>query len=151
MKKSGTIVSACYGSTDPVSGDVCWIFLPQQGECSHCVSCKTSDTHIQIDKMQMTTALHLDAYFSEVGILEVVVGIRAGQITSVLWHTLLLPLLGFLAGSSLGMILFELELASVILSGVGLVIGIMATRPLNPAVVCIEPVLDNTHPEMNHQ
>jgi hypothetical protein len=92
--------------------------------------------------------LDLDASYSDAGILEVVVRIRSGQVLPVLWHTILFPLSGFLAGATLGMFLIEHELASVILSGVGLVIGIMATRPLNPDVVCLEPALDNKHPEM---
>lgn len=120
-------------------------------ECSHCVSCKTSNNIIQIDNTRLGTASNLDVNDSDAGILEVVVGIRTGQITAVLWHTILFPLFGFLAGVSLGMILFEQDLASVILSGVGLVIGIKATRPLNPDVVCIEPVLENKHPEMNQK
>jgi hypothetical protein len=56
--------------------------------------------------------------------------------------------MGFLAGATLATFLTEHDLASVIFSGVGLVIGIMAARPLNPDVVCIEPMLDYKHPEM---
>lgn len=93
--------------------------------------------------------MDLDVNYSDAGIQKVVVGVRMGHMVPVLWHTILFPLTGFLAGATLGMILVEHDLASVILSGVGLVIGIMATRPLNPDVVCIEPVLDDKHPEMN--
>jgi len=117
--------------------------------CSHCVSCKSSDTIVHIDNVHLGTALGLGANYPDDGILELDVGIRAGQMSPVLWHTILFPLMGFLAGATLGMILSEHDLASVLLSGVGLVIGIMATRPLNPDVVCIEPVLDKKHPEMN--
>jgi positive regulator of sigma E activity len=92
--------------------------------------------------------LGLDASYSDAGILEVVVKITPGQVLPVLWHTILLPLIGFLAGATLGMSLIGHELASIILSGVGLVIGIMATRQLNPDVVCLEPALDNKQPEM---
>jgi len=123
--------------------------IPVRVACSHCVSCKSSDTIVQIDNVHLGTALGLDVNYPDDGILELIVGIRTGQIFPVLWHTILFPLMGFLAGATLGMILSEHDLASVLLSGVGLVIGIMATRPLNPDVVCIEPVLDKKHPEMN--
>jgi hypothetical protein len=120
-----------------------------RAECSHCVSCNTSDSIIQLNKKRIGTDLDLGASYSDAGITEVAITIRSGQQLNVLRHTILFPLTGFLTGATLGMILIEHDLASVVLSGVGLVIGIMATRPLNPDVVCIEPVLDNKHPEMN--
>ena len=116
-------------------------------ECSHCVSCKTSESIIRVDNTLLGTDFGPDASYSDAGILEVDVTIRPGQILPVLWHTILFPVMGFVAGAALGMLLIETDLASVVLSGVGLVIGIMATRPLNPDVVCIQPVLDHEHPE----
>jgi hypothetical protein len=132
MKKSGIIISIRDDQNQHFSeiDENCWHFLPVDSECSHCSSCSYPERGIPIVASLQGGVSELNRVADRPKI-DAVIGIRSRDTSSVLIHTLLLPLMGFTLGAAAGMMLFESDLASVFLSACGMIGGILASRPLD--------------------
>lgn len=66
---------------------------------------------------------------------------------AILWHTLLLPLSGFVSGASVGHIVLQTEVATIGGAVAGLIIAVWCTRQIPLHAVTIEMASDKNHGE----
>ena len=147
MNKPATIISVFDQGNSPLAeGDAgSTLVLSVQNSCNQCSSCGSSTVKLEIPKSMLPENTPDSASLATA---EVVVGIKTGHTAEVLWHTVLLPLMGFLSGAIIGVLLFDQELLVVMMSCAGIGVGILITRPLSRDVISFVTVLDNKHPEI---
>jgi positive regulator of sigma E activity len=75
------------------------------------------------------------------------VTIANSRMLGILWHTLLLPLSGFVSGAALGYIVLQTEVATIVGAVAGLIIAVWCTRQIPLQAVTIEIASDTNHGE----
>lgn len=151
MKNSRTIVSRGRlfsdkrSLSDPQSGRTPLKYVPFSLTCNSCDVCSRQDEPGEIE-ISGLTAPDLPSGTAFGGV-PVNITIDNGRIYAILWHTLLLPLSGFIFGATSGYVLLQSEIASIVGAVAGLLVAVCCTRQVPDQAVSLELAADTNHGE----
>lgn len=122
-------------------------FMPRSMDCNRCTVCREQDNSIEMVVNGLIPGnIESMGALSTTGV-SVNVAIAKNRMLTILWHTLLLPLSGFVSGAALGYIALQTEVATIGSAVAGLIIAVWCTRQIPLQAVTIEIASDINHGE----